>query len=162
MHGKKTSRYSNSFLHLMGFLAELCTKSLPRPAFLFVECHGKCFSLVGTFRSRVSAERKGKYGEYMGMSTGEEGETVGILITLGSRLRALPQQPRHFSRSYSAAKKEICAHPIAYSAPGQGRISSTLCLALKIQRHSTTSMCSLMRECMRAILSESISTNKEY
>lgn len=78
MYGKKTSRYSNGFLHLMGFLAELCTKSLPHPVFLFVECHGKWVSLVETFRSRVLAGtgEKGRIWEYMGMNTGEEGETV--------------------------------------------------------------------------------------
>lgn len=49
------------------------------------------------------------------MDRGKEGETVGILITLGSRLRALPQQPRHFSRSYSAVKKKS-AHALPHTS----------------------------------------------
>lgn len=65
--------------------------------------------------------------ECMGM--GEKGETVGILITLGSRLRALPQQPRHFSRSYSAAKKKSARPPCRIL---RARISSTLpCLEIQ-------------------------------
>lgn len=75
-----------------------------------VEYRGKCFPLTRAFRSTASAglslERGRMCERKRGTDREEEGETVGILITLGSRLRALPQQPRHFSRSYSAAKKK--------------------------------------------------------
>jgi len=105
----------------MGFLAELCTKFSPSPpppslplqtspglSTRPVECRGKCFPFTGAFRSTASASTGKRGGECVreGGMDREEGETVGILITLGSRLRALPQQPRHFSRSYSAAKKK--------------------------------------------------------
>jgi len=63
-----------------------------------IECRGKCFSLIGAFRSKSISRywRKGER-ERTEDEVGERGETVGILITLGSRLRALPQQPRRFS-----------------------------------------------------------------
>lgn len=107
-----------------------------RLAFLFTSWSavGNASRSLGRFvaqHQQVLQERKREGGgEHMwegAMDRGEEGETVGILITLGSRLRALPQQPRHFSRSYSAAKKEIRARPAAYFAPESLRH----CLALK-------------------------------
>jgi len=142
MHGKKTSRYSNSFLHLMGFLAELCTKSLFRPAFLFVEYHGKCFSLVGTFRSGISAERKGEYGKYMGMSRRGRRDSWNF-DNVRVEVACFAAATTIFLSQLFRSKKRNLRPPYRIL---RARISSTLCLALKIQRHPTTSMYSLTRE----------------
>jgi len=143
-------RHSNGSPGPAGFLAELCTKSQPRPqSFLsppapslgahrekrlsFVRGVSRCCR-VGESTEDTTRERDDERGRIRDnrpewrrktreRERGGEGrvserrETVGILITLGSRLRASPQQPRHSSLAViPQQKRNPHARPAAYPA----------------------------------------------
>lgn len=124
----------------------------PSPSFTWPFCSPPWWSTVGNasrslgFRGTASAgpeegDNVWEKERERGMDRGRR-ETVGILITLGSRLRALPQQPRHFSRSYSAQQKR---NPRSPSRILRARIPSAL-PCLEIQRCPTASTRFLTRK----------------